>query len=182
MDWSSFFLGQPAGVGQVNRFVPQQQNTLSSLMNMGMQGMQNPYAGFEPIANQARTQFQQQTLPSIMERFQSLGNNAMSSGALKTELGQAGANLEGGLAALQSQYGMQNRNQMLNMLGLGLTPQLESYATQGQEGLLQQILPALSSVGMNALGAGLTGGMSAIAPSIGSILKMMASAPYQQKR
>ena len=116
-------------------FNPQQQNALQLLLRQGSQGLQNPYAGFEPLAQQARSQFQNQTVPSLAERFTSLGsNNIASSPAFTSQLGQAGAGLEEALAALKIQYGLQNQNNALSLLALGLSPTFENYYRQGQPG------------------------------------------------
>lgn len=68
----------------------------------------NKYS-FEPIAQQARHQFATQTVPSIAERFAGLG--ALSSSGFNRQLAQAATDLERELAALRSQYGIQERGQ-----------------------------------------------------------------------
>jgi hypothetical protein len=60
---------------------------------------------FEPIATEARKQFQQSTIPSIAERF--AGAGGLNSSALVGQLGKAASDLEGKLAALRSQYGLE---------------------------------------------------------------------------
>lgn len=126
--------GQKGGIQQAQRFNPQQQNALALLLGQGSQGLQNPYAGFAPIAQQARSGFAQQTIPSLAERFTSMGNNALSSPAFASQLGQAGAGLEEALAALQAQYGMKNQQNALSLLALGLSPSFENYYQQSQPG------------------------------------------------
>jgi hypothetical protein len=172
----NFMVGQPQRIEQVNQFNPQQQSALQSLLGQGMQGMQNPYAGFEPIKQQAINQFNQQTIPSLAERFTSMGNNSMTSPLFASQMGQAGAGLSQNLAAMQSQYGMQNRNQMMSMLGMGLTPQNQNFQMDAQQGMLQQLLPALGQMGSHALGAFINpvgGGMSAILPALSKLLQGM---------
>lgn len=170
-----FFAGTPSRIEQIQRFNPQQQQSLMQLLQMGQQGLQNPYQGFDAIANSARRGFQQQTAPSLAERFTSQTNGALSSGALGSQLAGAGVDLESNLAALQSQYGQQQQNHFANLLGMGLTPQYENYALGGEGGALQELLPVLGKVGMRALGAGLSGGWSEVLPAIAEILKMLAS-------
>ena len=152
----NFFLGAPARIEQIPRFDQPQQAALAQILQSGLQGFNNPYQGFEPIEQYARTQFQQQTVPSLAERFTSLGNNKISSPAFASQLGYAGSNLEQGLAALRSQYGMQNRNQLMQLLELGLTPKFENVGVAGQEGLAQKVVPGLAEkavdVGGNAIG------------------------------
>jgi len=91
--------------------------------------------GFEPIAQKARQQFKQQTLPTLAERFTSL-NASTSSPAFASQLGQAGQNFETDLAALGSQYQLQRNQQLMNLLNL-LTP--ESIYNPREPGLLESI-------------------------------------------
>lgn len=76
----------------------------------GLLGQLNQPFGQSPIAQQARQQFQTQTIPTIAERFSSLG--AQNSSAFQNALGQAGVGLESNLASL----GQQNQNQLLHLL------------------------------------------------------------------
>ena len=80
--------------------------------------------------------------------------------AFASQLGQAGAGLEQGLAAMRSQYGMENRGQLLQLLGLGLTPQYQSMSVPGTPGFRDRLMEAIGGVapvagrlGANALGA-----------------------------
>ncbi len=138
----NFFFGNPGGVEQYPTVTPEQQNILQLLQQMGIQGLQNPYAGFAPIAQQAMNQFNQVTVPSIAERFTSLGNNAMSSPAFISQLGQAGAGLQQELAAMQAGYGQQNLQQALQLLQLGLQPQSENVYRPRESGLIQGLVGA----------------------------------------
>jgi len=133
---------------------PQQQQlqnqSIQQLMSMLGQGA----GGFQPIAQQVRNQFQQQTIPTLAERFTSLGTGgAQRSSAFQGALGQAGAGLEGQLAALQSQHQL------------------------GQQGFLSQLAsrpsfenlfapPQQQSQGLGNLFGGLGQGLGYAAPSI----------------
>jgi hypothetical protein len=114
---------------------------------------------FEPIAQQARTQFQTQTIPGLAERFTSLGSGAQRSSAFQGALGQAGAGLEQNLAALGSQYGLQQRGldqQLLSaLLSTALAPESETLITPGQPGALQELVPTLGRLLPLLLGGGL---------------------------
>ncbi len=132
--------GEKGGVKQVATVNPEQQNILKFLLQQGQQGLQNPYANFAPIAQQARNQFSQQTVPSIAERFTSMGNSSLSSPAFASQLGQAGAGLEEALAALQSQYGMKNQQQALSLLALGLSPSFQNIYQGSQPGFGENLL------------------------------------------
>jgi hypothetical protein len=149
----SFLFGQPAQFKQVSKFGPQQMDVLNQLLGMGVQGLQNPLSGFGPIEQEARSGFQQQTLPSIAERFGGMGQNRLSSGAFRSQLAGAGTDLETRLASLRSQYGQNQQQNMLNLLGLGLTPQFDTVNTAAEPGLLQNILQTGGQYAPLALGA-----------------------------
>ena len=132
--------GKEGEVKQVATLNPQQENILNFLLQQGHQGLQNPYAGFAPLAQQARKQFAQQTVPSLAERFTSMGNASLSSPAFASQLGQAGAGLEEALAALQSQYGMKNQQHALSLLSLGLSPAFQNFYQASQPGFGENLL------------------------------------------
>ena len=141
--------GQKDRFSQTPRFNPEGQQALSMLIQQGTNKLSNPYAGFEPIAQQARSNFQQQTVPSLAERFTSMGGGALSSPSFASQLGQAGAGLEQALAAMQSQYGMQNENQGMNMLAQGLTPSFENNYQPGSSGFGENLLSGVMRAGFN---------------------------------
>jgi hypothetical protein len=132
--------GKEGGVEQVPIISPEQASVLQFLLQQGHEGLQNPYSGFEPIAQQARSQFSQQTVPSLAERFASMGQNSTSSPAFAAQLGQAGAGLSENLAAMQSQYGQQNRQNALQQLALGLSPSFQNIYQQHQPGFGENLL------------------------------------------
>lgn len=156
-DWKGlekFLLGYKPRVQPYSLLNPYQQGLQQDVGQFAMQGLQNPYAGFAPIEQRARSQFQQQTLPSIAERFASL-SGGMSSPAFASQLGQAGAGLEESLAALASQYGLQREGNLSQLLGLGLRPSQENILFPGGSGLLggfsQSFGPGLGSAFGSAL-------------------------------
>lgn len=167
-------LGKPEQTTRLPIFTDEQLGALNDLLQMGLGGIKGQQFDFAPIEQRARTQFQQQTIPSIAERFTALGGQ--NSSGFQQALGQAGAGLEQSLAALRSQYGLQERDNLFKMLGIGLTPQYESLFRPASPGFLQnlftsgaqnaqQYLPFLmqmasggAGAGMGALG-GLGGGM-----------------------
>jgi len=139
--WSnvgSFFGGKSGQELQFQRFTPEQQFALMQLLSQGLSGLQNPYEGFAPIEEQATRQFSTETIPSLAERFTSLGGGQRSS-AFQGALGSAASNLQSSLAALRSQYGMQNKQSALQQLGAGLTPQYESAYIPRQPGFFENL-------------------------------------------
>jgi hypothetical protein len=138
----NFLFGNPGGVEQYSTATPEQQNVLQLLQQLGVQGLQNPYAGFAPLAQQAQNNFYQQTVPSLAERFSSMGSNSLSSPAFASQLGQAGSGLQQELAAMQAGYGQQNLQQILQLLQLGLQPQSENVFRPRESGLVQGLIGA----------------------------------------
>jgi hypothetical protein len=132
--------GEEGGMKTAQTMNPEQQKYMSMLLGLGGNALQNPYAGFEPIAKRAMSQFNQNIVPSLAERFTSMGGGRLSSPAFASQLGQAGTGLEEALAAMQSQYGMQNQHNGMSMLALGLSPQFENFYQQSQPGAGENIL------------------------------------------
>jgi hypothetical protein len=158
-----FLVGSPGQLQQFPRLSPQQLNlqqgltpAINSLLpqatGQGGQGF-----NFAPIAQQARTQFNTQTIPSLAERFTSLG--AQGSSAFQGALGAAGAGLEEGLAGLESKYGLAQQGQqqqlLLALLSMALQPQHENAYFPSRSGLFQGLAGGLGS-GLGSLG-GLSG-------------------------
>lgn len=148
---------------QLSTLNPQQQQAQMQALQMALQGLQNPYQGFEPIGEQARTQFETQTIPGLAERFTSMGSGAQRSSAFQGALGAAGSQFEQGLAALKSQYGMQNRELSGRLLNQGLQPSFENVFTPGRH------TPFSSIFGGGASGLGLLG-MGGLNKKYGGVL------------
>jgi len=138
----------PAETIQSPKYSPEQQQRVDEVMrlllNMGTENIQNPYAGFEPIAQNTYNDFFENIVPEIQETY--AGSSAYSSPALHTALSGAGASLAERLAAMQSEYGMQNRQSGLQQLQLGLNPTTENYFQPSSPGFGRNLLnnaPAL---------------------------------------
>ena len=139
-DWWS---GQPAHVLQTPLYGNEQGAAFQQALRQALQGLSQNQSNFGDIANQARANFNEQTIPSIAERFTSLGAGNGRSSAFGNQLGSAAANFETGLAGQQSQHNMQQFQQLLQLLGIGLTPQFENTYSAGKEGFGQQALQQL---------------------------------------
>lgn len=157
---ASFFRGAPGQWSQQDIYNPQQMSAIQQIIQMAMGGLQNPTQGFEPFAQSARQNLQENTLPGIAERFGMMGKGAASTGAFQGMLGRAASDLESQLAQGASQYGMQNQQMMQNLLGMGLRPTFENVYQQRQssgiEALLPHIAKALGHVGAAAMTGGAT--------------------------
>ena len=152
-----FWGGNPAGVETYNMYTPQQQQAFNSVLQQALSGLGKNQFDFAPIEAQARRGFAEQTIPGIAERFSKLG--AQKSSAFGQQLGAAGAGLESDLAALKSNYGLQQQQQLHNLLGIGLQPQFESLYRPGSEGFGQSLLRDLLGGALNGqnIGAVLNG-------------------------
>lgn len=140
----NMMMGTPSETRQIPRYNQEQQGAFSQLLSRGLAG-----SDFGGIEQQARKQFSEGTVPSLAERFTSMGipggtGGGQRSSAFQSSLGRAGSDLESQLAGLKSQYGMQQ-------LGMGLTPQFDTSYFQHQPGMLEhgaesamnQIMPLL---------------------------------------
>src|ERR1700679_1928535 len=184
----NFLTGSPASSQQFSTITPQQAGVKGAVGNQALRMLQNLGGGqnnFEPIANQARTQFNEQTIPGLAERFTNFGSGANRSSAFQGALGEAGSNLEQGLAALKSQFGQQqqglDQNLLQLLLGHSLSPESETGFQQEDQGILggltpylSQLLPYLPAIlgsffgpGGTAAGAGVGAGLSALLNSSG---------------
>jgi len=137
------WFGSPERIHELENYEPSQWEAIMQALQTGQNQIQNPYQGFEPIEQQYTNQFNQQVVPGLAERFSSLGSNATSSPAFSSQLGQAGAGLSQGLAALKSQYGMQNREQGANLLGnIGLKQRYTPMQQAAQPGFFNTLANA----------------------------------------
>ncbi len=138
-DWQKALFGQDPRLQQASVLTPEQQQYQSQGLSQAMQMLKNPTAGFEPIEQQARTGFSQQTVPTLAEMFTGMsgsGGGALSSPALMSRLSQAGSGLEQGLGAMKAQYGQNAIGQGSNLFGMGMRPGLENILFPGSMGLL----------------------------------------------
>jgi hypothetical protein len=171
MSLREFFLGRPARMDQVPMFTPEQTSTMNQLRGMGMQGLQQGM-NFEPIADKMREGFNQQTIPSLAERF--AGAGAMGSSRFAQSLGQQGRGLETDIGGMRSQWQQNMLPQYQSMLGAGLHQQFANQPVARQPGypelsfttamsLLPQILgavmgnPAAAAGIPNTIGQGISG-------------------------
>ncbi|HVW99259.1 MAG TPA: hypothetical protein VHA52_02295 [Candidatus Babeliaceae bacterium] len=139
-----FLFGQPKRIEQINRFNPQQQNALQEVLHQGLSGLKNPSQGFEPIKNEALSTFHQNIVPLLYNQLNAQnGQNAISSPQLHTNLSSAGSSLAQKLAAMQSGYEQNNKQNALNQLGIGLTEQNINYPVEGSSGLLGNLIEYL---------------------------------------
>lgn len=132
-----FFKSTPAKTEQVQRYSPEHQQLLDQIAQMGMEGLQDPTSGFDPIEQKELSRYEEETIPRLAERFASMGQGAGRSSGFRAALGMAGSGLGESLAAQKAQYGLQSRGLMQQLLGMGLGQRFDPIYQPSQKGFLQ---------------------------------------------
>jgi hypothetical protein len=151
--WSAMWRGTPNRSENTYNYTPYQMNAMNQMLGAGLQGINK--ANFEPIRNRVIRDYEQKIMPSIAERFTSLG--AQNSSAFNSAIGQAGAELSENLADMESRFYQQNQPFYQQLMAMGLQPQFDKYISQGQGGMQQsfqqtgmkELFKALSKMGQS---------------------------------
>jgi hypothetical protein len=157
------FSGRPGEFQQLSNFSPQIQSALNQNI-MGLLGQVGNKDYLQDMMGQARQRFDQQTIPSIAERFTSMGEGAQSSGAFRGALGQAGVDLEKQLGGLGLQGQQMQQGLLTSLLGLGGMQNV--YRPREQSGL-ERLLPGLFGAAGNALSPIAGGGILSLLSMFG---------------
>lgn len=134
-----YLFGSSPQVAEYSPYTPFQQQGFQSLQNAGQAGLNNPYAGFEPLQQHLMDYFKEQILPAISERFTSRGGGALSSPDFTKQLAGGAKGLASQLLEHKLNYGQQNREFGLRQLQAGLTPHYEQSVVPGQEGFFNTL-------------------------------------------
>lgn len=165
MAFLDFLFGKGEKTDQFQRFTPEQQSLQNQLI--GGTGAQLPQA-FDYLSQilsnnpdliskfeaPTRRAFQEETLPSIAERFTGMG--AQKSSAFGQQLGKAGERLEEGLSAQRAGLQGQALSQLQGLLGGAMTPSFENVLRPGTQGLFGGLAQGAGQ------GLGQAGGMAAL--------------------
>lgn len=155
MSFMDFLFGKGEKTEQFKRFTPQQEQLQNQLLE-GLSGqlpdafsylqriLSNDPDAVKAFEAPTRRAFEEQTLPSIAERFSGMG--AQRSSAFGQQLGKAGEQLEEGLAAQRSGMQSQALAQLQSLLGGGMTPSFENVLRPGTKGLVGGLGESLSSL------------------------------------
>lgn len=135
--------GQSAQAQQLPTTTPQQ-NDLMSMLTQRLQQLLNPDMQAQ-LGGAAATQFNQQTLPSLAERFTALGGDVNRSGAFGQQVAQAQQGMLGNLLQGQQQ-------QIPSLMGGALQPQFENVVSPREPGFLEMLLSILGQAGGQAAG------------------------------
>jgi len=122
---------------------------MNQMRQTAMQGLQDPTAGFQPIEDNARNQFMSNTLPKIAAQFGGLGG--IRNSGFQSMMSGAGQGFENQLASDKAQYGMQNRNSLMNLMQMGMQPQFENIYRPESQGAMQSMGSSLAGGGLAAL-------------------------------
>ena len=159
---------------QLNNYTPDQlqyQNMARERAQMSMQGLNLPGSqqnSFEPQAQLAYNNFHQKGIPLLAERFAGMGGNSgasLSSPDLYRNLSAGQSDVEAQIAALRSQYNLQNSAQQsgnyFNLSNQGNQQQFSNSYTPPVEqepelpwwkSLLKSAIPALGGAAATAFG------------------------------
>lgn len=167
MPLNDFLFGSPERTEQVSRFDKPTLGAISQARQMGLQGLQNPMAGFQPIEQKARQNFGQQAIPSIAERFTKYGNQ--NSSAFQNALGGAAGDFESNLAALGSEYGRGQQAHFRDLLNTGTQQTFDTLRTPERSGFLENAFNTLPQIGARLGAAYFSGGGSELANAFGGL-------------
>jgi hypothetical protein len=123
----------------------------------GRNQITNPYQGFEPIQAYQENRFQNRTVPTMAERFTSMGSgSALSSPAFQADLKNSSEDLRLSLAALQSEYGLKNQELGRSLMQYGNGQQFENIYEPARPSFGSSLMGGVS----NMLGTAGTLGMN----------------------
>lgn len=173
----SFFRSTDPTVQKIDTYTPQQQELLKKISGLIPQGLANinlpgQQSNFAPIEANTRRQFAENTVPTLAERFASLGSGgSLNSSAFANSLSSAGSGLEQELASMRQQYGlqeqgMQNQN-LFNLLQQGLSPQFAAGIVPGQDSAIRNLWNKASGPATQAAANYFTGGVSGALSGLG---------------
>lgn len=129
--------GVPAQALQFPRFNEQQQKTITDLLKTITPQLEKGQ-DFGPIAEQRRSQFYEQEVPTLAERFSTMGKGAQRGSGFQQAATQAGAGLQRELSALEQQFGQQKQQQLTSLLGSLLSPPFENILKDAEPGWFEK--------------------------------------------
>jgi hypothetical protein len=162
------------------KFSPQQQQALNQLLSSSMSGLSQQNAGFAPIRENALRSFDQQGVPSILDRIRGISGSGASSG--KTQiLAQARKDLESELGGQEAQYNLSQQQLLQNLLGLGLTPQTDVIYKGNKPSFWESLGTGAAAGGVAALPGLLKGSGSSFMDLFKSLLQSQQQQPEEQE-
>lgn len=146
--------GRKGSIEQVSTLTPEQQALFSKMMgDFDPSSLEQMFQ--TSVADPARQQFQQQTIPGIQERF--ISGGGARSGAMNRAAVGAGSQLESGLSGQLAQLlANAEQAQLGRQTQLATTPTMETYQQQSSNPLGSLLAPI-------AQGAGAAAGVGGVA-------------------
>jgi len=147
---------QPDQVKERQRYSPEQQQFLSQILEQAKAGNKQALEYYQKILSDdpeafadferpAMEQFQQQTIPNILERINAGGGMNKYSGAVTQQLAQAGRGLSGDLASQRANLKNNAIQGLQQYSQLGLQQLSDPYIQGGRPGAFSQAAPAASA-------------------------------------
>ncbi len=158
-------LPPPPRITQAPTMSPSQKSAMDAILKLSLENIKDPQKGFEPIAQEARTRFSKETIPSLAERFTSMGTGAQRGSGFQGALTAGATGLEELLASLSTEYGTQRLGQYGNLAGLGARPQFENIT---QKPIMQEREPGLMQ---NFMGMGMAYGAPRIFKGLSGLFR-----------
>lgn len=163
---------QPTEIKERQRYTPEQQQFLTEILDGVKAGNKDAIAYYQKILSDdpeafadferpAMEQFQQQTVPNILERLNQGGGMNKYSGGVTQQLAQAGRGLSGDLAAQRANLKSNAIQGLQNYSQLGLQERSSPYLQGGTQGAFSALAPAAGAGYGSALSKlnGLRGGI-----------------------
>jgi len=166
MAWDWLF-GKEAKVKDYHPYTDEQENFINSVLQQtgplnqaGMdylrQILNNDPKAFEAYEAPIKQQFEEETIPNILERFSSAG--ARNSSALNQTLGRSGRDLSTQLAGQRANLRDSALSRLMQFNQTGLTQTKQPYMKGGSEGLAGPLL----NLGASVIGGPLASGFSSL--------------------
>lgn len=191
---NSFFMGSPSRFERIQKYDPQRNQAFNQILQQALSGLsQSP--DFAPVEQRELQRFQQDTVPGLAERFTSMGGQGSSGFA--ESLARGGSQLGTDLGALRSNYQLGQQQNLMQLLGMGLTPQEEIGYFAGQPGAAQGLaggigqglgyaLPALGKAALSGAAGGIFGGPAgaaggAVSSLLSQLIKLLQSNQQQSQ-
>lgn len=152
--------GKEPKVKQMNKYNPEQMQFLSQLRQQSQGATGNAFNYINSILGDdektykdfeapAMRQFQEEIVPSILERNTSMGGG--NSSALNQSLGRAGKELSTDLSAQRAGLKQNALQHLMNYSQMGLQQETSPYIKGGSQGAFEMLAPSLGQAGGNAL-------------------------------
>lgn len=152
-----FFQGRQGQWKSNSTMTPEQQQLWAQIMPMIQGGINNSF-DFNQIAQGAQNRFQQNTMPSIADRFGAM--DAQRSSGYGQATANAQRDLQLDLAGQQQKFGLESQRNWADILGLASQPQFQSIYEEGRPAGINSIIEQGLPLALHAGAAFATGGQS----------------------